>query len=40
MNETVEIIKQRFPYPVELIEKIEELPVAVSEMENTIEEID
>ena len=36
----VEEIKQRFPYPVELIEKIEELPVAVSEMENTIEEID
>lgn len=40
MSKTVEEIKQRFPYPVELIEKIEELPVAVSEMENTIEEID
>ena len=40
INAKVEEIKARYPYPVELIEKIEELPVAVSEMENTIEEID
>ena len=40
----VEDIKQRYPYPVEPIEEIEELPVVeevvVSKMENTIEEID
>lgn len=40
----VEEIKQRYPYPVEPIEEIEELPVAeevvVSKMENTTKEID
>ena len=39
----VEEIKARYPYPVEPIEEIEELPVVeeavVSEVENTIEEI-
>lgn len=40
----VEEIKQRYPYPVEPIEEIEELPVVeevvVSKMENTTKEID
>lgn len=40
IDDKVAEIKARYPYPAELIEKIEELPVAVSEMENTIEEID
>ena len=39
INAKVEEIKQRFPYPVEPIEEIEELPVVeevvVSKMENT-----
>ena len=41
INAKVEEIKQRFPYPVEPIEKIEELPVVeeevVSKMENVEE---
>lgn len=42
INEKVEEIKTRFPYPVEPIEKIEEVPVVeeavVSKMENTEED--